>query len=216
MTGTTEKPGEEGFLQRWSRRKVEERDAAPEAAEDVLPAADVVEEPLGEEAALAKFREEDPELAETIAKVDIDAMTYEDDFSVFMNEKVPEFLRRKALSKLWLSNPVLANVDGLVDYGEDFTDAATVIENFQSAYQPGKGYATAEEDEELVSIEDESADSSEVTAEPADEAQAKEIDSAEDEDHVAELDEDGEGVQQPEAEDTEPEDRPEPSGQKPG
>jgi hypothetical protein len=33
----------------------------------------------------------------------------------------------------------LANVDGLVDYGEDFTDAATVIENLQTAYQVGKG-----------------------------------------------------------------------------
>ena len=34
---------------------------------------------------------------------------------------------------------MLANLDGLVDYGEDFTDSAPVIENLQTAYQVGKG-----------------------------------------------------------------------------
>ena len=36
-------------------------------------------------------------------------------------------------------NPTLANLDGLIDYGEDYTDAATVIENMQTAYEVGKG-----------------------------------------------------------------------------
>ena len=40
---------------------------------------------------------------------------------------------------MWLANPALANLDGLLDYGEDFTDSATVIENLQTAYQVGKG-----------------------------------------------------------------------------
>ena len=31
-------------------------------------------------------------------------------------------------------------VSELVEYGEDFTDAATVIDNLQSAYVVGKGY----------------------------------------------------------------------------
>jgi hypothetical protein len=43
------------------------------------------------------------------------------------------------LRRLWLSNPALANVDGLVDYGQDFTDSATVVENLQTAYQVGRG-----------------------------------------------------------------------------
>ena len=34
---------------------------------------------------------------------------------------------------------MLANVDMLVDYGEDFTDKAMVVENMQTAYQVGKG-----------------------------------------------------------------------------
>ncbi|MEM7238949.1 MAG: DUF3306 domain-containing protein, partial [Pseudomonadota bacterium] len=43
------------------------------------------------------------------------------------------------LRKLWLTNPVLANLDELVDYGDDFTDAATVIENLQTVYRVGHG-----------------------------------------------------------------------------
>jgi len=56
-----------------------------------------------------------------------------------MAKVVPEAIRRRALRTLWRSNPVLANVDMLVDYGEDFTDSATVVANMQTAYQVGKG-----------------------------------------------------------------------------
>jgi hypothetical protein len=34
---------------------------------------------------------------------------------------------------------VLANLDGLVDHGEDYTDAATVMPDMKTAYQVGKG-----------------------------------------------------------------------------
>ncbi|SDW51528.1 Protein of unknown function [Ruegeria halocynthiae] len=85
-----------------------------------------------------------------------------DDVSGFMAKAVPDRLRRRALRRLWRLNPVLANVDGLVDYGEDYTDAACVIENIQTAYQVGKGMlahvealaAEAEKDEPDVSIEE--------------------------------------------------------------
>ena len=68
-----------------------------------------------------------------------DDMKMGDDFSAFMSKAVPDRLRRRALRRLWLANPALANLDGLLDYGEDFTDSATVIENLQTAYQVGKG-----------------------------------------------------------------------------
>ena len=61
------------------------------------------------------------------------------DFKAFMASDVPDHLRRFALRRLWRSNPILANVDGLVDYGEDFTDAGTVIEGMKTAYQVGTG-----------------------------------------------------------------------------
>ena len=70
---------------------------------------------------------------------DPDTLQPGDDFRAFMAKAVPDRLRRRALRRLWQSNPALANLDGLVDYGEDFTDSATVIENMQTAYQVGKG-----------------------------------------------------------------------------
>ena len=48
-------------------------------------------------------------------------------------------LRKLALRKLWTSNPILANVDGLLDYGEDFTDAAVGAGVVETTYQVGKG-----------------------------------------------------------------------------
>lgn len=57
----------------------------------------------------------------------------------FLDETVPARLKTRALRRLWRVNPVLANLDGLIDYGEDYTDAATVVENLQTAYQVGKG-----------------------------------------------------------------------------
>lgn len=80
--------------------------------------------------------------AEILAEFDLpdpDALQPGDDVSGFMAKAVPDRLRRRALRRLWRLNPVLANVDGLVDYGEDYTDAACVIENLQTAYQVGKG-----------------------------------------------------------------------------
>jgi len=81
----------------------------------------------------------DAEILAALELPDPDTLTPEDDFSSFMAKAVPEHLRRRALRVLWRSNPVLANVDMLVDYGEDFTDASMVIENMQTTYQVGKG-----------------------------------------------------------------------------
>ena len=82
---------------------------------------------------------DDAEILTALQLKDPDEMGEGDDFSGFMKAAVPERLRRRALRKLWLSNPVLANVDNLVDYGEDFTDAANAFEKIQTAYQVGRG-----------------------------------------------------------------------------
>jgi len=70
---------------------------------------------------------------------DPDTLTADDNVAGFMAKSVPERLRRRALRRFWRLNPILANVDGLVDYGENYTDAATVVENLMSTYQVGKG-----------------------------------------------------------------------------
>ncbi len=81
----------------------------------------------------------DAEILQELGLKDPDEMQAGDDFAAFLKAAVPDRLRRRALRRLWLSNPVLANLDSLVDYGEDYTDAATVVENLQTAIQLGRG-----------------------------------------------------------------------------
>ena len=121
--------GEQDF---WARRKakVEAETLAEQAAVEQLA--------LAEQHAVLEEKT-DAELLEELDLPDPDTLVMGDDFSVFMSKTVPDRIRRRALRTLWRSNPVLANVDMLVDYGEDFTDAAMAVENIQTAYQVGKG-----------------------------------------------------------------------------
>ena len=116
----------------WARRKakVEAETLAEQAAVEQLA--------LAEQHAVLEEKT-DAELLEELDLPDPDTLVMGDDFSVFMSKTVPDRIRRRALRILWRSNPVLANVDMLVDYGEDFTDAAMAVENIQTTYQVGKG-----------------------------------------------------------------------------
>ncbi|MGC1504463.1 MAG: DUF3306 domain-containing protein [Sulfitobacter sp.] len=116
----------------WVRRK-----AAVQAEEQAAKAA--LEHQALQEQHLALEESSDAEILAELNLPDPDLLKMGDDFSAFMAKAVPDRIRRRALRMLWRSNPVLANVDMLVDYGEDFTDAATVVENMQTAYQVGKG-----------------------------------------------------------------------------
>lgn len=118
----------------WSRRRaaVAEQDRAEVRAEEARAEAE----------ARAELEEKtDAEILEALDLPDPDTLAPGDDVTGFMARAVPERLRQRALRRLWRLNPVLANVDGLVDYGEDYTDAATVIDGLQTAYQVGKGMA---------------------------------------------------------------------------
>ncbi len=120
----------DGILSRWSRRK---RGLEAEQSEDQLAKAappDITDEHLEELEANRLAAE----------GVDLDAVNSETDFSLFLKEGVPEALKRKALSVLWRSNPILANIDGLNDYDEDFANPNLIMKNFTSAYRVGKGY----------------------------------------------------------------------------
>lgn len=57
----------------------------------------------------------------------------------FLQSALPQRLKTRALRRLWRLNPVLANIDGLVDYGEDFTDSANVVEHLATLYRVGQG-----------------------------------------------------------------------------
>jgi hypothetical protein len=81
----------------------------------------------------------DEKIIEELGLQDPDTLQAGDDFSAFMAKAVPTRLRNRALRKLWLSNPALANLDALLDYGEDFTTNADAVEVIQTSYQVGKG-----------------------------------------------------------------------------
>lgn len=134
----------EGFLQRWSRRKRGETGDAGQLDEELkLEAVDPALAPDSPDA------EEDPELVanrEAAEAVDLESLTYESDFTIFMKQGVPSGLKNAALRKLWRSNPVLAVVDGLNDYDEDFRIVEGVAGQFASAWKVGKGYADKAED----------------------------------------------------------------------
>jgi hypothetical protein len=105
----------EGALSRWSRLKRESKAEKTELADRKAGPGEV----RAAAAAGAAEPEEVPVRIEDLP--DIDLLTYQSDFTVFLREGVPDALHRLALAKLWRSDPLLANLDGLNDYDWDFT-----------------------------------------------------------------------------------------------
>ncbi len=142
MTGdrrkTAEPPEEGGFLSRWSRRK---RGEAPEelAPEEQAPEEQTSPQPLA--AAEPRGPSEEEENRRAAEAVDLESLTYESDFNIFMKPGVPAELRGRALRKLWRSNPLLANLDGLNDYDEDFTTPrGAALTTIKTAWRVGQGF----------------------------------------------------------------------------
>jgi hypothetical protein len=123
-------------LSRWSRLKLAAQ--TPEAEADLMQVAELEPAPAPAPE-IVEGEIPEAELLEKLGLPDPDTMAAGDDFSAFMSKSVPDFLRKRALRRLWLSNPLLANVDGLVDYGDDFTDAATVPDVLNTIYKVGQG-----------------------------------------------------------------------------
>lgn len=133
---------EKGFLARWSRRKLEQAEADDdEVAAEAGLSDEVVDPEQIDDGSDEEPEDFDPEtLPPEVRDIDIATLDYNSDFTVFMRNDVPKWLRRKALRKLWRSNPVLANLDGLNDYDEDYTDAAMVVPDVKTAWRVGRGY----------------------------------------------------------------------------
>ncbi len=114
---------DEGVLARWARRKRESQVAeAPDSGPTGEAGTPVAAPAPPAQAPEAALPEEEPQLTEADLP-DIEALSYESDFSVFMKRNVPLALQKRALRKLWVSNPVLANLDGLNDHDLDYTIA---------------------------------------------------------------------------------------------
>ena len=132
---------DDGLLGRWAKRKAavrEEQEAEVAALAEPTDEPAELPEPETEEEALEQLSEADPELAEQLSAIDIDKLTFEDDFTVFMQKRVPQIIRRRALSKLWLSHPILANLDGMNEYDEDYTQAADAAEMVRKAFEAAR------------------------------------------------------------------------------
>ncbi len=129
-------------LDAWSRRKAAVR-AEAEAERRLAAEREAEREAARARAALAGRSD-----AETLAALELpdpDDLAAGDDFAAFMRAAVPEHLRRRALRRLWLSDPVLANLDELLDYGEDYTRGPGVVETVRTAYRVGRGMLGDEE-----------------------------------------------------------------------
>ncbi len=159
--------GDDSVLGRWSRRKQSARRgaAAPKLREDEAakpteaaepPDTPVAGRPSGAveasrlEATVVDSDDAPAPLAEAKPEQlpDIESLDFDSDFSPFLKAGVPEQLQRLALRRLWRSNPIFGHVDGLMEYGEDYSNIGVAIEKLKSAYQVGRGYLTDEEAEE--------------------------------------------------------------------
>ncbi len=177
---------DDNFLGRWSRRKAESRQGLkkrPVPAESAEQTATRDSAALSEgahpgdagegerldrtpEDAAAPREDEVSDPAARYQDFDFDALDYDSDYTQFMQKGVPDAIRRRALRSLWQSNPILANLDGLNDYDEDFTDAALAVDVLKTAYKVGRGYRTDEELEAEETEEMAEADEAELEPEP--------------------------------------------------
>lgn len=125
-----------GFLTRWSRLK-----RSPEAVQEESASAASREAPPAPEKSGKKSDEE------VLAELDLPApeLLGRDEIRDFLAAPITESLRRRALRRLWQLDPVLANLDGLVDYGEDFTGEGVVTGIIETAFRIGRGMVEAAE-----------------------------------------------------------------------
>jgi len=125
------------FSERLRRKsQVARGEAVPDMPESSLPPDAVAptdetdeEAALSDEELLAKYGVDDPEAIED-----------EDKLDALLKDQFPDRIRQMALRRMWRLNPLFRFADEMVEYGENYTDAATVIDGMQTAYQVGKGY----------------------------------------------------------------------------
>ena len=146
------KEDEGGFLSRWSARKTQI--AQGEDVPDEVPAPEIAQDAVVEDEEDATLT--DAELLEKYDLPDPEAVTEESGLEQFLNGKgLPGRVRQMALRRLWRLNPLFGIVDDMVEYGEDYTDAATVVEGMKTAYTVGKGYKKdVVEPEEAEALDD--------------------------------------------------------------
>ena len=150
----------------------------------------------------------DDEILSILELPDPETLTLGDTVEKFMSGRVPERIRARALRAFWKTNPVLANLDGLDEYWDDYTDAAMIIENMETIYQVGKGYATQALDalESLAEDESQAQEAESITAVDQSISNRKQLEAplAENSMFITEPAADSEGLKTPLDQDEEP------------
>jgi len=144
---------DEPFLRRWARRKADAASPGTEQTATGTPGPETagVDMRTTETAALPQTPAEgergETQEIDLSTLPDIDSLDADSDFSVFMQNGIPEALQKRALQKLWRLDPAFGHVDGLLEYGEDFTGGGLVAEAVNTVYKVGKGMRTGDEEE---------------------------------------------------------------------
>jgi hypothetical protein len=153
----------DSFISRWSKRKSrnnikDNSEVKKDSLEQIKEKeTSLVEEDEGEYEDL-----NDDELLEKFKLPNPEKIKKEKGLDIFFKKGVPDRLRQIALRRVWKLNPIIRFADAEInDYHEDFTDAATVVEGMQTAYQVGKGYLSEilesqdDEDEQDENVKEE-------------------------------------------------------------
>ena len=160
----------DGFMSRWSKRKSNlKHDQGNEKnlkGKTELQESNVNEQKtvIKEEVDESQYSDlNDQELLEKFKLPNPEKIKKEKGLDLFFKDGVPDRLRQIALRRVWKLNPIIRFADAEInDYHEDFTDAATVIEGMQTAYQVGKGYLSEilkDEDKNSLDNEEEKKES---------------------------------------------------------
>jgi hypothetical protein len=141
----------------------------------------------------------------------LDSITAESDMTPFMQQGVPDFLKRKALRLVWRRDPFFNIRDGLNDYDDDFNVIHKLIDSFVGNYKVGRGHLSEQElkdmtppearkvfypeDEEDVIVDGEDAegddDSKPKDAAESTEPEAETVDIVDDEDAIGDGEDEG-------------------------
>jgi hypothetical protein len=100
------------------------------------------------DAVFAGIEEEDltEEQQEIVAGLPpVESLVEGSDFTPFLKDGVPEFMKRKALRMLWRASPFFNLRDGLNDYDEDFNIIDKVIDEMVGNYKVGRGHLSEDE-----------------------------------------------------------------------
>lgn len=123
-------------------RGVGHADEDPEAAEAGTARETSIEE-LIEDIEERELTEEEKAVVADLPP--LDTLTAESDYTPFLRQGVPDFLKRKALRMLWLGDPFFNIRDGLNDYDLDYNVVFKLIDSMTGNYQVGRGFLSEKE-----------------------------------------------------------------------